>query len=89
MSMNRLPPTSVGFGESQYPSAAPPTSGSYAPTSAAGYDTIGYAPAPVRHAAYGLPSDSDPRRFSQTSVHPAISCLLYAVNKSFSGFLYL
>ncbi|PQE29989.1 hypothetical protein CJF32_00000672 [Rutstroemia sp. NJR-2017a WRK4] len=58
---------STGYGsEAAYSSAPSPVHASYAPTSSP-YDSLGYAPAPVR-STYAIPSQDHSRRLSQPSV---------------------
>ncbi|KAH8180058.1 zinc-finger of c2H2 type domain-containing protein [Sarocladium implicatum] len=68
MNLNRMQTSSAGYPDTTYASSASPVgAGQFAPSSAPTYDALGYAPAPVRSAAYGM--DADPtRRFSQSSV---------------------
>lgn len=55
---------STGYGsEAAYSSAPSPVHASYAPTSSP-YDSLGYAPAPVR-STYAIPSQDHSRRLSQ------------------------
>ena len=65
MNLNRMQTSSAGYPDTTYASSASPVGGQFAPSSAPNYDAMGYAPAPVRSAAYGI--DADPtRRFSQS-----------------------
>jgi hypothetical protein len=65
MNLNRMQTSSAGYPDTTYASSASPIGGQFAPSSAPGYDALGYAPAPVRSAAYSM--DTDPaRRFSQS-----------------------
>jgi hypothetical protein len=58
--------TSAAYGDPTYTTSASPVNHQFAPTSAAPYDTLGYAPAPVRPPPFGLaPADDHTRRFSQ------------------------
>ncbi|KAJ3512600.1 hypothetical protein NM208_g15302 [Fusarium decemcellulare] len=69
LSMNRMQTTSAAYGDPTYTTSASPVSGQFAPTSAAPYDAMGYAPAPVRPAPFGLAPEHDhTRRFSQQSI---------------------
>ena len=69
--MNRMAPTSGPYGDPAYSSSASSASSHFAATSAPTYETMGYAPAPVRPPFHGLPPvEPDVRRFSQPSVHP-------------------
>lgn len=67
MNLNRMQTTSSSAYDPSY-STASPVSGQFAPPSAH-YDTMAYAPAPVRQSGYDLP-DASSRRFSQSSVPP-------------------
>ncbi|PMD25188.1 hypothetical protein NA56DRAFT_565644 [Hyaloscypha hepaticicola] len=65
LSSNRS--VSTGYGsEVGYANAASPVHNAYAPTSTP-YDSMGYAPAPVR-STYALPQQDNSRRLSQPSV---------------------
>lgn len=67
MNLNRMQTSSAGYPDTTYASSASPVGGQFAPSSAPSYDTLGYAPAPVRSTAYNM--DADPtRRFSQSSI---------------------
>lgn len=69
MHMNRLQTTSAAYGDPTYATSASPVSGHFAPPSAAPYEAMGYAPAPVRPSNFSLAPDADhSRRFSQPSV---------------------
>jgi hypothetical protein len=59
MNMNRVPPpTSAAYAESAYTSSASPVAGQFT-TSGAHYDPMGYAPAPVRPAQFGMVGEAD------------------------------
>ncbi|UKZ51691.1 hypothetical protein TrVGV298_005454 [Trichoderma virens] len=67
LSLNRLQTSSAAYADATYATTASPVHGHFAPPSAAPYDTMGYAPAPVRPSAFssiGHESDAS-RRFSQ------------------------
>lgn len=65
MSLNRMQATSAAFADASYTTSASPVSGHFAPTSAPPYEAMGYAPAPSRHASFGMPPEADSaRRFS-------------------------
>ncbi|KEY65966.1 hypothetical protein S7711_06626 [Stachybotrys chartarum IBT 7711] len=67
--MNRLHTTSAGYGDATYATSASPVSGHFASTSAAPYETMGYAPAPARHPPFGIAGEADSsRRYSQPGV---------------------
>ncbi|KAJ4008848.1 hypothetical protein NW752_008803 [Fusarium irregulare] len=69
LSINRMQTTSAAYGDPTYTTSASPVNHQFAPTSAAPYDTLGYAPAPVRPPPFGLaPADEHARRFSQHSI---------------------
>jgi len=68
MNINRMQSSSAGYTEPSYASSASPVNGQFAPSSAPGYDGMGYAPAPVRQGAYGMPAESDARRYSHASI---------------------
>ncbi|KAH7368299.1 hypothetical protein B0T11DRAFT_62703 [Plectosphaerella cucumerina] len=68
--MSRMQPTSAapyGDAGSSYASSASPVNASYS-ASPAPYDTMGYAPAPVRSAFALAPEQDHARRFSHSSV---------------------
>ncbi|EWG48309.1 hypothetical protein FVEG_08125 [Fusarium verticillioides 7600] len=68
LSINRMQTTSAAYGDPTYATSASPVNHQFAPTSAAPYDTLGYAPAPVRPPPFGLaPADEHARRYSQHS----------------------
>jgi hypothetical protein len=73
LSLNRLQTTSAAYGDPVYATAASPVHASYAP-SPAPYETMGYAPAPMRSTFALAPETEHSRRFSHTSV-PSISLL--------------
>ncbi|KAH6982472.1 hypothetical protein EDB80DRAFT_692030 [Ilyonectria destructans] len=54
LSMNRMQTTSSAYADPSYTGSASPASGHFAPTSAAPYDTVGYAPAPVLAANFSM-----------------------------------
>lgn len=58
MNMNRVPPTSAPYGDASYTTSASPVNGQFA-TSNAPYDTMGYAPAPIRPAQFGLVPETE------------------------------
>lgn len=58
MSMNRMPPAPGPYGDAPYTSSASPVAGQFA-TSGAPYDTMGYAPAPIRSTQFGLVPEED------------------------------
>ncbi|KAL2212655.1 hypothetical protein CC79DRAFT_1318591 [Sarocladium strictum] len=67
LNLNRMQTSSAAYPDTTYASSASPVGGQFAPSSAPGYDALGYAPAPVRSAGYSM--DADPtRRFSHSSV---------------------
>ncbi|CVK89364.1 related to krueppel protein [Fusarium fujikuroi] len=69
LSINRMQTTSAAYGDPTYTTSASPVNHQFAPTSAAPYDTLGYAPAPVRPPPFGLaPADDHARRYSQHSI---------------------
>ncbi|UPK89356.1 hypothetical protein LCI18_000291 [Fusarium solani-melongenae] len=68
LTLNRMQTTSAAYGDPTYTTSASPVSGQFAPTSAAPYETMGYAPAPVRPPPFGLAPDDHARRFSQQSI---------------------
>ncbi|KAL2694239.1 hypothetical protein Neosp_000814 [[Neocosmospora] mangrovei] len=68
LTLNRMQTTSAAYGDPTYTTSASPVSGQFAPTSAAPYETLGYAPAPVRPPPFGLAPDDHARRFSQQSI---------------------
>lgn len=70
MSLNRMQTSSATYADPAYTTSASPVNGPFAPTSAAPYDAMGYAPAPVRQPGFSLAPEADPsRRFSQPSIH--------------------
>lgn len=70
LNINRMQTTSAAYGDPTYATSASPVAGHYAPTSAAPYETMGYAPAPVRPPPFSMAPEVDPtRRFSQHSLH--------------------
>ncbi|KAH6606484.1 hypothetical protein Trco_005637 [Trichoderma cornu-damae] len=71
LSLNRLQTSSAAYADATYATTASPVHGHFATPSAAPYDTIGYAPAPVRPPAFGgLGHESDAsRRFPPPHVH--------------------
>lgn len=65
LNLNRMQTSSAAYPDTTYASSASPVGGQFAPSSAPGYDALGYAPAPVRSAGYSM--DADPtRRFSHS-----------------------
>ena len=69
MNLNRMQTTSAAYGDPTYSTSASPVSGHFAPTSAAPYEAMGYAPAPIRPTTFSLAPEADhARRFSQPSV---------------------
>ncbi|KAM5351753.1 hypothetical protein ACJ41O_004476 [Fusarium nematophilum] len=69
LSINRMQTTSAAYGDPTYTTSASPVSAQFAPTSAAPYEAMGYAPAPVRPAPFGLAPEHDhARRFSQQNI---------------------
>ncbi|KYK56852.1 C2H2 finger domain protein FlbC [Drechmeria coniospora] len=68
MGMSRLQTTSASYGDPSYATTAPRVSshgGHFAASSAAPYEAMGYAPAPVRSTAFSISSEADPvRRFT-------------------------
>ena len=69
MHMNRMQTTSAAYCDPTYATSASPVAGHFAPASAAPYEAMGYAPAPVRPPTFSLAPDADhARRFSQPSV---------------------
>lgn len=73
MSMSRLHTTSAGYADATYATSASPVSGHFAPTSAAPYEAMGYAPAPGRPGFAMGPEADSARRFSQQQSVPFIS----------------
>jgi hypothetical protein len=70
--MNRMHTTSAAYGDATYATTASPVSGHFASTSAAPYETMGYAPAPLRPPPFGMaPESESTRRYSQTFVTPS------------------
>ncbi|KAH6998254.1 C2H2 finger domain protein FlbC [Ilyonectria sp. MPI-CAGE-AT-0026] len=66
LSINRMQTTSAAYGDPTYTTSASPVNPHFAPTSAAPYEAMGYAPAPVRPPHFTLAPDADhARRFSQ------------------------
>jgi hypothetical protein len=67
--------TSAAYGDSPYATTASPVNGHFAAASAAPYDTMGYAPAPIRQSPFGLTPEADSARrgFPQPLVYFAIS----------------
>ncbi|KAL7936187.1 C2H2 finger domain protein FlbC [Trichoderma chlorosporum] len=67
LSLGRLQTSSAAYADATYATTASPVHGHFAPPSAAPYDAMGYAPAPVRPSAFSaLGHDTDAsRRFSQ------------------------
>ncbi|OAA32770.1 C2H2 finger domain protein FlbC [Moelleriella libera RCEF 2490] len=61
LSMNRIS-TSAGYGDTTYATSTSPVNGHFAPGPAAPYETIGYAPAPVRQTPFSLSADSETAR---------------------------
>lgn len=57
-----MQPTSAGYGDATYASSASPVNGHFAPGSAAPYDTMGYAPAPIRQSPFGISPEADSAR---------------------------
>jgi hypothetical protein len=69
MHMNRMHTTSAAtYGDPTYATTASPVSGHFASTSAAPYETLGYAPAPLRPPFGMAPESESSRRYSQTFV---------------------
>lgn len=67
LSINRMQTSSAAYADPSYTTSASPVNGQFAPSSAAPYDTMGYAPAPVRQPGFALAPDADSaRRFSQS-----------------------
>lgn len=70
LNINRMQTSSAAYADPAYTTSASPVNGQFAPTSAASYETMGYAPAPVRQPGFSLAPDADSaRRFSQPSVN--------------------
>ncbi|KAH6974745.1 hypothetical protein EDB80DRAFT_693049 [Ilyonectria destructans] len=67
LSMSRMQTTSAAYADPSYTTTASPPSGHFAPISAAPYDTMGYAPAPVRAATLSMAPEADSSR-SQSSL---------------------
>ncbi|OAQ72235.1 zinc finger domain-containing protein [Pochonia chlamydosporia 170] len=62
LSMNRMQTTSATYGDATYATSASPVNGHFAPGSAAPYDAIGYAPAPLRQSHFGIGPEADSAR---------------------------
>lgn len=69
LNINRMQTTSAAYGDPTYVASASPVGGHFAPTSAAPYETMGYAPAPVRPPPFGMAPEDPSRRFSQHNLH--------------------
>jgi hypothetical protein len=91
LSLNRIQTTSAGYGDATYATSASPVHASYA-ASPTPYDSMGYAPAPMRSAFTLAPEPDASRRFSQPSVpshsvlDTAESCLLRPQRSSLIDF---
>ncbi|OAA42585.1 C2H2 finger domain protein FlbC [Metarhizium rileyi] len=63
LSMNRMQTTSGAYSDgTTYATSASPVNGHFVPGSAAPYDAIGYAPAPIRQSPFGISHEADSAR---------------------------
>ncbi|KAG5971923.1 hypothetical protein E4U58_007076 [Claviceps cyperi] len=63
LSMNRMA-SATAFSDTPYATSASPVNGHFSPGAASHYDTIGYAPAHIRHTSFGIGPEADTGRRS-------------------------